>query len=139
MFDILIENQNNRFQSNINQLKKYIHKSPNIKTFIELVLANPRYHSKWEDCIPEQLHLFMWDLGYPLGDIHSEHNLSLEWSSMLLGFIDSYFLGDAFFDLKKENNIWKAVTADDGYNGIRDIPELIMAARENAEYFFKNS
>lgn len=134
MFEQLIELQNKKFQSNIEKLNYYCEKYPDIKTFIELVLADRRSYKKLEDYVATQLIMFMYDLGYTIDNYHSEINFDLQWSSTLISFIGNYFLDDAYFNLKQENGRWRVYADFD--TGIQDPMALVNAARENAKYYW---
>ena len=133
-----------KFNEQINELKSYCAKDPDIGRFVDLLLTCYKYNSfdntYFEKVVSDQLCDLMYDItkvDYRTMFTNPYH-FKASWVYHLNSFIGNYFLDDFGFSIKNNSsayNIWVASSATDDMF-LQDPAILIEAAYDNAQFYF---
>lgn len=138
MFEELVKQQQETFDSELQKLNYYCDNYPNIQLFVEyLIKGVGNKYETWGDYIPGQLEAFLYKLGYSIG-VRNPKNFNLSWVSELNSFIGNYFFDDSYFTVKQGiHNVWEIKPANEDDEHYQDPLILINAAKDNAKYYYQ--
>ena len=140
-FDKLTELTLTNTQAQIDGLKMQVEKYPELKEFVELIVAygaERAYCGGSEDAnLGRDLIQFIWQInGMDLSNMGNSVHFDSGWARKLDNFIGNYIFDDSAFDFAQERDgtfTFKASSDDDRW--MQDPRILVEAARANRAYY----
>ena len=140
-FDKLTELTLTKVQAQIDDLKMQVFQNPELKEFVELIVAYGAEKAYCGGSVEAQLGRdliqFIWEInGMDLSNMGNSVHFDSGWARKLDNFIGNYIFDDAAFDFVQESNgTFTFKASGDNDRWLQDPRILVEAARANRAYY----
>jgi len=140
-FDKLTELTLTKVQAQIDDLKMQVEKHPELKEFVELIVAYGAEKAYCGGSVEAQLGRdliqFIWQInGMDLSNMGNSVHFDSGWARKLDNFIGNYIFDDAAFDVVQESDrTFSFKSSGDNDRWLQDPRILVEAARANRAYY----